>query len=118
MATHEVVRKEHARSSSRTADDDKVGMSGMEVFEPGDEITPTEAELSAFPDRFREIRIQQDNEAEDDDSLNPSGMTVAEVSEAVETGEYDDELEEIEELETEGDDRKGVHQAIEERRQE
>jgi hypothetical protein len=45
--THRVVRKEHHRGTD--------GPGSVETFEPGDRITPTDAELEAFGDRFQRI---------------------------------------------------------------
>lgn len=136
--THEVVRKTHWRSSSQNDSEDvEAGMSGMTKFEPGDLIEPTEAELRAFPDRFRELTTTESqalnngnaetesagSESEDEgDSgngespLELSEMTVAEIQEALSTGDYDDRLDELEEYENQNDGRKGVRQAIDERR--
>lgn len=45
--THRVVRKAHHRSTD--------GPGTVEQYAPGDELTPTDAELEAFPDRFARI---------------------------------------------------------------
>jgi hypothetical protein len=44
--------------------------------------------------------------------------TIGEVEDALETGEYDDVLDELEALEEDGEGRKGVFSAIDERREE
>lgn len=121
--THEVVRKTHVRSSSHSTDEDaEAGEAGWTEFEPGDTITPTEAELRAFPERFRELRTApsengtEDEEGNENPPLELTDMTVAEVQEALESGDYDDSLDTLESYEKENDDRKGVKQAIEDRR--
>lgn len=117
MGSHEVVRKEHYRASSQSEDDDgEAGLAGgAEVFEPGDEINPTEAELQAYPDRFRELRGSAEGSV--DVPLDLGDMTVSEVEEALESGDYDDSLDILAQAESQGDDRTGVHEAIDERRE-
>jgi len=90
-------------------------MGGMDAFEVGDEITPTEAELEAFPERFRELRDSDESTSEA--PFDPSDMTVDEVEEALNGEEYGSEaLDELEETESSNDDRDGVHDAIAEHR--
>jgi hypothetical protein len=92
-------------------------MGGMETFETGDEITPTESELEAFPDRFRELRNVNTDESVEQAPFDPTGMTVAEVGEALEDGSYDSEgLDDLEAAEENNDDRAGVYDAIDEQR--
>ena len=55
--THRVVRKAHTRSTS----DPGPG----ETFEVGDTLTPTEAELDAFGDRFEALDTEGDETDED-----------------------------------------------------
>lgn len=117
MGTHEVIGKHHVRSSSQNDDDDvDAGEAGWTRFEPGDEITPTEAELNAFPERFRELRSSSD-ESVVEVPLDLGDMTVGEVAEELDSGEYDDKLDILEEAESQGDERTGVFDAIDERRE-
>jgi len=121
--THEVVRKRHVRSSSHSDnDEDEAGEDGWIEFDVGDTITPTESELASFPNRFRELRGpvsdngSEEPEGNEEPPLELTEMTVAEVQEALETGDYDDSLDTLEEYETQNDDRKGVKQSIDDRR--
>lgn len=59
MAKYRVVRKQHVRSPS-VGDD-------AEVFDVGDVIDPTDAELEAFPDRFEEIFEAPPDDAEEEE---------------------------------------------------
>lgn len=55
--THRVVRKAHRRSND--------GPGGADVYEPGDTLTPTDAELDAFGARFEALDSEGDEAAED-----------------------------------------------------
>lgn len=113
--THEVVRKAHYRAVDDASEAD-IG-NRLKAFEVGDTITPTESELEAFGDRFRELRnAPEESEDTEEPPLDLDDMTVAEVEEALETGDYDDSLDTIEEYESENADRNGVHNAIADRR--
>lgn len=110
--SHEVVRKSLWRSRSRTDNSDaEAGTNAMTEFAPGDLIDPTEEELEAFSDRLREVRSPESEE----DEFGLSDKTVADVQEELESGEYDESLEELFDAEVSGEDRKGVKEAINER---
>jgi len=69
-ATHVVVGKEHVRCPTTIKSDE------MEVFEVGDPITPTDAELRAFSDRLVTVdsagRVIEDNTKDTEaDELTP-----------------------------------------------
>lgn len=120
MTTHRVRRRPITRSDGET-------------FEPGDEIEPTEDELEAFGDN---LAPNEDDEAEADESAGGEEAeqaqlatgeaeadleavldgTVDEVQAALATGEYDDVLDELGGLETDAEARKGVFEALDERR--
>lgn len=80
------------------------------VYEVGDKFDPTDDELSAFGDRLEEVEtrvVEMPELAE---------LTVDEVEEELASGDYDDVLDRLEELEEDGKDRQGVYDAIEGRR--
>ena len=52
--SHRVVGKAHHRSTE--------GVGGVETYEPGDPITPSDAELDAFPRRFE--RVDESDESD------------------------------------------------------
>lgn len=82
-----------------------------ETYEEGDVIEdPPEAVLDAFGDRLVEI------EASDGELPDPSEYTIDEFEEHLEDGRYDERLDELSELEENGDARDGIQQVIEDRR--
>jgi len=89
--THTVVGKEHRRGKDGAP---------AEVFEPGDEITPTDAELETFPYRFAPIEEPEDEpeteDAEVSDEAEASDETEVEVTEIPDLDEANyDELREL-----------------------
>lgn len=104
VTRHEIVRRE---------DGDLV------VYEEGDTFEPTDAELSAFGDRLEpEEDVEDENPGGNapEPGLELADLTVSEVEDELASGEYDDMLDELESLEEAGKDRKGVHEAVEDRR--
>lgn len=123
MATHRVRRRPITRSDGET-------------FEPGDEIDATDAELAAFGDNLIDLEDQDTSDA-GDGAGETEGETDGEAAEAtvdeaaledvldgkipdveedLATGEYDDVLDELEALEEDGEARKGVFDALDDRR--
>jgi hypothetical protein len=84
------------------------------TYEEGDTFDPTDAELSAFGDR-----LEAESEGETPGGNGPETpleldeLTVSDVEDALATGEYDDQLDMIEEAA----DRVGVQEAVEDRRE-
>lgn len=95
--THRVIRTSIQRSNG-------------DVFEPGDEIEPTEAELSAFGDNLEPVQ-----EETPDVSLDPSEYTVSELETEIEDYDSVSALQEVREAEEEGKDRATALEAIDER---
>jgi hypothetical protein len=70
-------------------------------------------------DEEQSTDFQDDSADVDEDELAAVlDGTIGEVEDALETGEYDDVLDELEALEEDGEGRKGVFSAIDERREE
>lgn len=84
-----------------------------EVFEPGDEIDPTEAELRAFGDNIKEIEDAEDDPV-DKRALELADENYQTATSAVKDGDADEFLDDLVEV----DDRSSVQDAIEERRAE
>lgn len=100
QATHEVVSS-HTRTT---------GSRDREVLEPGDEVTPTDAELRAFSDKFRPLDADEDDEDaeridEDEPGLKTNEDTdgIPDADDDVESAENDDEDEDEAEVETDED---------------
>jgi len=90
--SHRVVQKAHHRSTE--------GVGGVETYDPGDPITPTDAELDAFPRRFE--RVDDSNESDrssasetepaetpDEDTDDESGDAGADETDAADDEEPD-----------------------------
>lgn len=129
MTTHEVIRKRHVRGYSHYEREDDGDQPEWEVYEVGDLIEPTEEELESFGDRFRELpasravdsgnpssEVEEDSEP-DEDEVHLSSLNVSEIRDLIESGQYDDHLDEIEAAEEDGEDRVGVKNAIADRRE-
>ena len=69
-------------------------------------------------DGNQEDDAKADAELPDDELADVLDGTIGEVEEALETGDYDDVLDELEALEEDGEDRTGVYSAIDDRREE
>lgn len=98
MATHRVRRRDISRSDGT-------------VFEPGDKIAPTDAELRAFGDNLVEL------DDTDNDDVDSRAQTLAdgpyqEAVEAVRAGEADEFLDDLAAV----DDRSTVQDVIDARR--
>lgn len=112
MTTHRVRRRPITRSDGET-------------FEPGDEIDATDAELAAFGDNLIELDDQDTStkgagDGADETDAGLEGVlkgTVGDVEDELATGEYDDVLDELEALEEDGEARKGVFDALDDRRE-
>lgn len=101
--THRVVNGEHRRS--------REGMAA-EVFEPGDELTPTEAELRSFGDRFESI---DDGDEGGDDTQAESGSESGGAGDESEASENETDAEsdaESDESEGEGDEAEGLSREV------
>lgn len=87
------------------------------TYEAGDAFEPTDAELQSFGDRLEPVEedVTPGGNASEP-PLEPSEYTVDEFEAELDGGEYDDYLDELEELEAAGKDRQGVYDAIEDRR--
>lgn len=111
MATHRVRRRPITRSDD-------------EVFERGDEIDPTEAELRAFGDNLEEIdeEDEADGEVSDGESgtlpFNPESNTIDEIEEKIEGVDDAAAIEAVLNLERDQKDRDGATDAIEARLEE
>lgn len=114
-------RKAHRRS----------GSDGDTFVEVGEEFTPSDAELQAYPDLIQEIpgSTSTSSEDEEDEEEEPEGDFKArkfverhfrKVTSDLSTGAYDDWLDEIEDVERGRDTgaRDSVVSAIEDRREE
>lgn len=126
MTTHRVRRRPITRSDGET-------------FEPGDEIDATDAELAAFGDNLIELEDQDTSTdagegADDEEEAETDGEaaeatvdeadladvldgTIGDVEEELATGEYDDVLDQLEALEEDGEARRGVFDALDDRRE-
>lgn len=62
--THRVVGKEHRRSAAHSAVDSDASDGPAVTYEPGDPITPTDAELRSMPFRFEPIEQESADEPE------------------------------------------------------
>jgi hypothetical protein len=79
--THRVVGKAHRRSAAASAvtDERRAATNGPVVeYDPGDLITPTDAELRSFPFRFEELAgddVAGGDESDGDDAAVPDEFT-------------------------------------------
>ena len=117
-----------------------------ELLQEGDVVELSEAEYDAFGYQFarldepeasnEDVQDSAGDEPEaDDDGSNSEGeespedeqteselhdlldQSVPDLRNILETGEYDEQLDRLEEIESEGDDRTTAHEAIQERRE-
>lgn len=86
--------------------------------EQGDVFEPTYAERQAFGDLIEPVDEDEESDGEHFHMLDPSEYTIGGLEEALETGDFDDVLDDIEALETDGKDRDGARDVIEARREE
>lgn len=106
MGTHRVTRKRITRSDG-------------DVFEAGDEIDPTDAELRAFGDRLTEVEdgdggdddVEDEDDEVDERAVELANQNYQETIDAVRSGEADEFLDDL----AEEDDRSTVQDAIEAR---
>lgn len=113
MSRYKVIRKRITFSASRK-DDATNASSDQETYEPGEVIEdPPEAVLRAFGDRLEEV--SQESTEQTTDLPDPGEYTIDEFEELLGDGEYDDHLDELHELEKEGNNRDGMIEVIEDR---
>lgn len=77
------------------------GHGGEDTLTPGDECAPTDAELAAFGDKFQPLDAA-DGESEPDplaDIKHLSKKTVGELEDILASGDYDDRLDDVEQVE-------------------
>lgn len=73
----------------------------------------------AYAEEYDDLRLLgQSDQAGVDDVGELLAGTVGDIRDAIQAGEYDDRLDEVAQREAAGDDRKGVQEAIKERRDE
>lgn len=78
------------------------GHGGTDVVEPGDHFTPTDRELAAFGDKC--APLDADDTPDEDplaDLRHLGKKTVRELEDTLASGEYDDRLDDVEQVERE-----------------
>ena len=93
------------------------GARNFRAHGPGVYDVPEEA-VEDYLDHRSGAWVRPEETSNEDELAEVLDGTIGEVEDALETGEYDDVLDELEALEEDGEGRKGVFSAINERREE
>lgn len=115
---HVVIDPENDRVTTRELYDAEITDQRITFDDAGRSEQDLDDDVAdAFVDEYDALLFESDvDETELDDLAELLSGTVGEITDAITSGEHDDQLDELERREDRGDDRQTVHEAVERRR--